>query len=542
MSKSISGALRRHLAQECTTLATCWRITRTDGQAFYLTDHDRDLTIGGQTYLADSGYTRTAVTSSAGFRTDELEVTGLFADGVIEEIEVRNGLFDAAEAEIFLVDFTSPTTGRLTLRIGTLGEIKITPRRGFTAEIRGRLQALSQKIGGKYQPECRADVGDSRCRVPIRPPLIARNTTYALGDFVHVETKSSAAPRHVMPLLNAGFEEGLAHWSTWYGTPEVKDTTGAFAAHSGSRYLSGGNTWGFGVYQRFTIQTMASFDAAAIDGGHVTFHGSVYRATTSDDLDRMRVEIRTYNEDNRRLSFLWDTPRGTIPRGDGWVQQSISKTLTPGTRDLQIFVVATNDGTQALTAAIDSIELSLEYPGGAAETAVTEEIYENRIYEVTTAGRTAGSQPTYDTAVGATTSDGTVALTAREAWTRHGTVTRGWSAQRFAIDVTDARAVDGWWNGGALVFETGANKGYVGEVRKYVATGNAITLFLPAPRTPEAGDKIRIYPGCDRRLGTCKSRWAIPGSLRFARGNFLNFRGEPYLPGRDRLAKYPDAK
>lgn len=45
------------------------------------------------------------------------------------------------------------------------------------------------------------------------------------------------------------------------------------------------------------------------------------------------------------------------------------------------------------------------------------------------------------------------------------------------------------------------------------------------------GDTFHIVPGCDKRLATCRDRYA----------NVINFRGEPYLPGQDALTAYPDA-
>ena len=53
--KSVSGALATHLAGAVTTLATCWRVTRTDGAVFGFTDHDRDLVVSSVTYAAASG-------------------------------------------------------------------------------------------------------------------------------------------------------------------------------------------------------------------------------------------------------------------------------------------------------------------------------------------------------------------------------------------------------------------------------------------------------------------------------------------------------
>lgn len=55
-----------------------------------------------------------------------------------------------------------------------------------------------------------------------------------------------------------------------------------------------------------------------------------------------------------------------------------------------------------------------------------------------------------------------------------------------------------------------------------------LTLDRPlAPGTPP-GIRAKIREGCDHTLGTCGSRF----------GNAINFRGEPFLPGNDLLARY----
>jgi hypothetical protein len=42
--KTISSGMSSHLSEEVTTLCTCWKIVRQDGQVFGFTDHDMDLT------------------------------------------------------------------------------------------------------------------------------------------------------------------------------------------------------------------------------------------------------------------------------------------------------------------------------------------------------------------------------------------------------------------------------------------------------------------------------------------------------------------
>jgi uncharacterized phage protein (TIGR02218 family) len=190
--KSVSAALAAHLAGPVTTLATCWRITRRDGREFFFTDHDRDLVFEGEVYKASSGYSRTAIANDASLGVDNLDVEGVFDNEAITEQELRAGLFDQAEVRIFLVNWADPSMGALRMRRGWFGEVVLTEQGVFRTELRGLAQALSQRIGELYSPECRADLGDHRCKVPIHPPVVARATAYALGHHVRVATGSGS--------------------------------------------------------------------------------------------------------------------------------------------------------------------------------------------------------------------------------------------------------------------------------------------------------------------------------------------------------------
>ncbi len=55
--KSLSSNLQAHLSSGATTLAWCWRLTRSDGLVFGFTDHDRPLIFEGTEFEPDSGLT-----------------------------------------------------------------------------------------------------------------------------------------------------------------------------------------------------------------------------------------------------------------------------------------------------------------------------------------------------------------------------------------------------------------------------------------------------------------------------------------------------
>jgi uncharacterized phage protein (TIGR02218 family) len=165
--KQISPQLATHLRGPVTTLASCWEIVRRDGVAFRFTDHDRDIAVEGAIYRARFGYARTALASDAALSVDNVDVEGLFEDDAITEADMRAGLFDHAAVRIFLVNWADPSMGVLRLRRGWLGEVLLTETGLFRTELRGLTQALQQQIGQLHSPDCRADLGDARCKVNL---------------------------------------------------------------------------------------------------------------------------------------------------------------------------------------------------------------------------------------------------------------------------------------------------------------------------------------------------------------------------------------
>lgn len=207
--KQIPTALASHLAGPVTTLATCWDILRQDGRGFYFTDHDRDLVVEGTTYLSRHGYSRTALSSDSALSVDSLDVEGLFEAEAITEADMRAGLFDHAEVRLFLVNWANPAMGRLRLRRGWLGEVIVTEAGQFRTELRGLTQALQQQIGGLFSPECRADLGDARCKVDLGP-LTQEGVVTAVEDRARFLCVITTGPAHA----DDWFEGGVLTWTS----------------------------------------------------------------------------------------------------------------------------------------------------------------------------------------------------------------------------------------------------------------------------------------------------------------------------------------
>lgn len=164
--RSMEEALAGRMDREATTLALCWRLVRRDGVALGFTSHDRPLFVEGLAYRPAPGAAPSAIELSDGFEVGTMEVAGALAGDSISEADLTAGRFDGAFVEIFLVDWETPSAGRLALAAGTLGAIEQRDE-AFTAELRGPTAALDASPVELVSPECRAELGDPRCRVDL---------------------------------------------------------------------------------------------------------------------------------------------------------------------------------------------------------------------------------------------------------------------------------------------------------------------------------------------------------------------------------------
>jgi uncharacterized phage protein (TIGR02218 family) len=153
------------LTEGVATIAFCWRVERRDGVAIGLTSHDRDLVIDGLVHRAAPGISPSAIRRSDGLDVDSMDVTGVLSHDAIGEQGLMAGRWDGARAVLFAVDWGDPRD-RVVLCEGTIGAVE-TDDGGFTAELRGASVALEGPVAEVTSPECRAELGDARCRMAM---------------------------------------------------------------------------------------------------------------------------------------------------------------------------------------------------------------------------------------------------------------------------------------------------------------------------------------------------------------------------------------
>lgn len=161
--------LGERLSADVTRLAICWRVVRVDGIALGLTTHDRPLQIAGMRYESAPGMTPSAIVSSADLEVDTMDVGGALTSDSINGGDLAAGRYDGAAVEIFMVDWQAPDAGRQLLAHGNVGSVEAGTDgdSGFVASFRGPTAALAVTAVESYSPQCRAELGDTRCRVAM---------------------------------------------------------------------------------------------------------------------------------------------------------------------------------------------------------------------------------------------------------------------------------------------------------------------------------------------------------------------------------------
>ena len=165
MARELPAGLQDLLDSGTTTMAYCWKVTRTDGVVQGFTEHDLDLTFDSVTYAASTGFSASAVNTELGLSVDNLNVEGALSSDTINEDDLAAGVYDDASVELYWVNFEDPTE-RVIFMTGNIGEVE-RQLTSFSAEFRGLAHRMNQKTGRTYRRTCDADLGDSRCKVDL---------------------------------------------------------------------------------------------------------------------------------------------------------------------------------------------------------------------------------------------------------------------------------------------------------------------------------------------------------------------------------------
>ena len=517
-----------HLQGETTFLTSLWRITRADGTNFFFTDHDVDVTFEGDLYESSVGYNRTAVSNQVGLSVDNLDVSGFLDSSALTDTELRAGLFDFADVRISIVNFVDLANGAIKIRKGKLGEIVYNDSGFFQTELRGLTQAYSQQIVELYEPECRADLGDARCKVTLFADVVLRTTTYAVGDAVRTSALLEGVPDATLLVPGDVDEDDVSGNNAigTLGTEAVQQTAVSIVGAGALEFTptaSDDPSQAFVSYPDIAAYTIGANDFTI--EAHVRLKNLV---TPSSNPNLHTIASQSINTSNNRAwIFRIDTTANNISMFFSDDGTSVSPAMSvagnftwvadtnyhvactrDASNDVRLFVdgvqvgsttpvtfaihnsssplwlgknISAGFGDQPLDGFIDDFRFVngfAVYTAGFTPPAVPHPVgpaalisglvttdFDDVFYTCTVAGLTAGVQPAYDPVVSNTTVDGTATFTAVESFVRAGTVSL----------VTDNRIF-------SLTFDHGGDTREVADWFKYGAlkwdTGNNIGLAM----------------------------------------------------------------
>jgi uncharacterized phage protein (TIGR02218 family) len=174
------------LDKEVASVAFCWRLERRDGAGLALTSHDWPLMVDDMRYEPTPGITPAAIRAELGLEPRLSEVHGSLSSEAIGEADIAAGRWDGAGLKLFAVDWESPEGEVLELLAGELGQVT-SKDDAFEVDLLGAAAKLERPVCPVTSPDCRAELGDPRCRMDMAGRRIRATVTSASGHVIHVD-------------------------------------------------------------------------------------------------------------------------------------------------------------------------------------------------------------------------------------------------------------------------------------------------------------------------------------------------------------------
>lgn len=170
----LSNEMDAALAQNLTYLCRIWKLELSNGEEFFFTDLTSDITVGGQLYKFDPGIRVSAVVRSAGGQPDNANVEVTTSANFMQKNKLRTGALKNASFDVWIVDHRDPDHyGLISLFSGGVGELKFDNKGKIDLGLNGAIGGGNNNIGELYSQQCRAQLGDARCKYDIEGAKVA---------------------------------------------------------------------------------------------------------------------------------------------------------------------------------------------------------------------------------------------------------------------------------------------------------------------------------------------------------------------------------
>ena len=177
------------------TRVLCLRIVPVTGASIYLTDHPRDLTMSGHTYLSTSGYEFTGYSATAGFAPGSLDLQGISGVAGISRAQIAAGLFDGAVVSIFATSWSAPIEDEEPIVRGIFGKARLEDDR-YTIDGLSLIDALNTARNDQFTAQCPKvflSQGFGGCLVPVAPNTVTGSLTSVSSAALFTDTARGEA-------------------------------------------------------------------------------------------------------------------------------------------------------------------------------------------------------------------------------------------------------------------------------------------------------------------------------------------------------------
>ncbi len=173
-----------------THIVLCWKLVRADGVILAFTNHDQDIVRSDGRYRAVPGFNPSAIKTTDGLDVDNFEISGALTHAVITDEDLWSGRYDGARLMVTLVDWQNPASAQHVTTV-TLGEVE-SDGIAFRTEAVGATALLERSVLETVSPECRAQLGDKRCKVALRQFSVLASVVAVAAETVTLSGLSAA--------------------------------------------------------------------------------------------------------------------------------------------------------------------------------------------------------------------------------------------------------------------------------------------------------------------------------------------------------------
>jgi hypothetical protein len=156
-------------------------ITRLDGEVIRIAEANEPITVIDEalTYFPLAGFQLSAGKWTVGGEAASMQIDAAMSiGGTFDLYEVVDGFFDSAAVEVHLVDRANPATKGLVFS-GRIEPVSFGALHNEVSfDVRGHAVKAKWPFSWTFGPMCRTELGSKLCRIPLRPPPVARNRIY----------------------------------------------------------------------------------------------------------------------------------------------------------------------------------------------------------------------------------------------------------------------------------------------------------------------------------------------------------------------------